>query len=115
MDKIVVTKTTHVPDQNTVLLVFDSWYEVEDYIEKEKEDIKDRKAPSATVVYHMHKKIYNSGVFYNGCIIRFYYIFTKLGATDEAKLVREYDVSYCTDLSSYWGNIYSFDKTEEEI
>lgn len=109
MNKIVVTKTMYVPDQNTVLLVFDSWDEVEEYMEKEKDDINDKKAPSATIIYHMHKKIYNKDMIYSGCIIQFYYIFTKLDAPNEAKLVRQYDMSYCSDLS-YWGNIYSFDK-----
>ena len=101
MVKYILTKIVHAPEYSKTLKVFDNFDEAENYVQKQYDNFREEIAnPSAKPFFHFHRRFINRRtLFFSDCVYKFYYIFNKLDDEDEARLIREYEISICRDNS----------------
>lgn len=103
MYKYIVSKIIYAPAgcYSKTLKVFDNFEVAKDYVQKEYDNFREITVSPAKPFFHTYRKFISHRRPYSctGEVYQFYYIFNKLDDEDEARLMREYEISICSDNS----------------
>ena len=105
MFKYIVTKIIYVNVPpwcySKTFKVFDNFDEAKDYVQKEYDNFREITVSPAKPFFHLYRKFtsHRRPFSCTGEVYQFYYIFNKLDDEDEARLIREYEISICSDNS----------------